>query len=466
VTDLQLDQLVLTEFLPDTQRVSNPWVQVWRDMVAPPPISHWATLTTAARIHRYDQIRTFLSRGFLLAVLAGLLAFADVTSSLAWLLLLPGALQTSLEIYLDFRLNDAVDSKFVITRKLVDWVTDKQWERTLVNATGLLGAVAVLTNLLSVLFFIGSGKPGWVKLAALVLAILYGNSGILAVLIDATNYSVNQHLPKFVPVLRAHAWLLAMAALAILVGSSLKLNRWDQAEVPLAWAACLLPAAIGMKMRDYDRFLRASSEQAVIAMTESRGRLVQDLHDTLNEIRSLSRALERDESVRPEYKIAAADLAPKLTLAKEMADEQAWINQGKLITMHGLVEQLGRDHSLRLSTDLQFGELSGGNRDLVRQLITTVVTNAAQALDAWQHRDRTVSVSGYIAAGMIHVSIGDPLPLIEDSMWCVGGSTIAVMRDNLRGLGGDLAQARINGGKEIRGVWQVKRPPIKRESSR
>ncbi|MEH0424378.1 sensor histidine kinase [Streptomyces sp. B21-083] len=462
----QEDRLSLVDFLPAPNRPANPWAQIVRDLRAPAPMSHWSTRVTAARIHRYDRLRPFATRGFLLVVLAVLLVLADDVRPAAWVLLSVGVTQTLLEIHLDGQAHGGKRARFALTRQLLAWQDNWQWERTLLNATGLLGGIAVPANVVAVLFLTGPGDPGWVKVAALTVALAYANSGIYHVLTDGTYYSANQSLPRILVTLRAYGWLLVTGVLALVVGLSVHLGRWHPDMVPLAWVACALPYAVGLKMRDYDRCLRASGEEAAVAMTEARSRLAQDFHDTLNAVRSLSRALARDDSVRPEHKIDAADLAPKLTLVKEMVDEYAWEAQGREITLEGIVEQLGRDHSLRVTAEFRLGELRPENRELVRQLITTVVANAAQAMTRLEIHDRPVSVSGQVSDGMIHLSIRDPLPLIPAAAWCPDGSTLAVMRDRLRRLGGDMTQAEVVGGKEIRGVWGVRPPRLKRGSTR
>lgn len=460
------DRLSLVDFLPDPERAPNRWAQLVRDLRAPAPMSHWATRVTAVRIHKYDRIRTFLTRGVLLCALAVLLGFAPGTRPLTWALLSVGVVQTLLELHLDGRVNDQTGRRLSPTRLLLTWQDNWQWERTLFNATGLLGGIAVPANIIAVLFLTGPGDPAWVKVAALGVAVAYGNSGIICVLTDGTYYSANQSLPRFLVVLRPYLWLLFAAALATAVGLSVLLDRWHPTMVPLAWAACALTYPLGMKMRDYDRFLRAGGEEAAVAMTEARRRLAQDFHDTLNDIRTLSRALARDDTVSAEHKIDAADLAPKLTLVKEMVDESAWDAQDREITMKGIVEQLGRDHSLRTTAVLELGQLRPENRVLVRQLITTIVTNAGQAMAGRQIHDRPVSVAGHVADGMIHIRIRDPLPLVPPTAWCPDGSTLAVMRERLRRLGGDITQTAVADGKEIHSVWKVRPPRLKRESAR
>ncbi|EKX62162.1 HAMP domain-containing histidine kinase [Streptomyces ipomoeae] len=461
----QQDRLSLVDFLPAQDRPAHPWGQLLWDMRAQAPMSLWSTRVTAARIHRYDRLRPYVTRGSLLAVLSVLFWLADGTRPLGWALLSVGVVQTLLEIHLEGQTHSGTRSRFAVIRLLLAWQDNWQWERTLLNATGLLGGIAVPANVLAVLFCTGPGDPGWVKVVALAVALAYGNSGIIQVLTDGTYYSANQSLPRFLVTLRAYGWLLVTGVLVSVVGLSVHLGRWHPDMVPLAWAACALPYLVGMKMREYDRLLRVGGEEVAVAMNEARSRLAQDFHDTLNEVRTLSRALAEDDSVKAEYKIDAADLEPKLTMVKEAIDEAAWDAQHRKITLQGIIEQLGRDHSLALTTELRLGELRPANRDLIRQLITTIVTNAAQAMARREIHVRPVSVSAHIADGMIHLSIRDPLPLVPVARWCLDGSTLAVMRERVREFGGDMTQHAVDGGKEIRCVWSVRPPRLKRESA-
>lgn len=462
----QQDRLSLVDFLPVRDRPTHRWGQLLWDMRAPAPMSLWSTRVTATRIHDYDRLRPSTTRGFLLAVLAALFALADGTRPLVWAALSVGVLQTVLEVRLDAQAREGTRSRLGVGRRLLRMQDDWQWERTLLNATGVLGGIAVPANVLAVLFLTGPGDPGWAKTAALVTALAYGNSGIIQVLTDGTYYSANQSLPRLLVALRAHGWLLVTAVLVAVVGLSVHLGRWHPDMVPLAWAACAMPYLVGMRMRDYDRFLRAGGVQVERAMNESRARLAQDIHDMFNQVRSLSRSLARDDSVRAAHKVAAADLEPQITMIKEAIDEASWDARHRAITLRGIAGQLARDHSLDMTVDLRLGELSKHNRELTRQLVTTLVANAGQAMALGQVDPRPVSVSARVEEDWIHLVVLDPLPPIAPAKWCAEGSTMAFMRGRLHERDGDMTQHAVPGGKEIRCVWRVRPPRIKRQSER
>lgn len=461
------ERYALGDLLPDFDRTPGRWAQLAHDLHAPAPASLWASRVTEKRINRYDGIRAYMTRGSLLVVLAVLLVFADGTRPLAWALLSLGAVQVVLELHLQGKTTVTPRSRYSPTHHMLAVMDDWQFGKTLLNVTGALGGLAVPANLVAVLFLTGPGDPGWVKVAALAVAICYGNSGIIAVLTDLTYYSAHQSLPRILIVGRAYLWLIATAALAGLVGASVLLDRWHPDMVPLAWAACALASVIGMRTREYDRFMRMSGEELLWVMTDARRRLAADFHDALTGARALSRNLSRDDQVPAEYKIDAADLAPRITLVQtEMVDEHSWDAQDRKFTLKGIVAQLGNEHDLQITDDLRIEPLGERNGELARQLITTIVTNAGQALALREVYERPVSVTGYTTHGKIHIVIRDPLPLIPPASWCPDGGTMSTMRNRLRERGGDLTQAAVEGGKEIHGVWNVRPPTPRRDTTR
>lgn len=466
MTESPTDRLNLVDFAPDTKRAADPWRQVWRDLVASAPVSHWATGVTRARIEHYDQIRPPLTRGALLAAIWVVAAFADSISPWTVVLLSIGVVQTFLEIYLDFQLNNG-EPRWALVRRMTRVLLDWQWEQTLINVTGVIGAVAVVSNLVAVLFLIGPNEPGWVKVAALLAAVAYGNSGVLAVLTDVTYFSVHQRIPRVVVLGRAHVWLLAGLVLAVLVAVSIASGRWSQADVPYAWLCCGLVYMIGLKTRDYDRLLRASSQQALHHMTEARKRLAQDFHDDITTWRTFNRLSRDEEGVSPTHRLQLVELASRATLAAiEMADETRWIAQGKQLSVTGRVEWLAKDLSVPIEHDIALGELSNSNLETVRQVLTTVLINAAQAMASTNVKDQPIKVRARVADDRIVLAVSDPLPLASDDRWCRKGSTTYTMRERVRALRGDLTQVERPPGKEIRAEWPVKPPRLARGTVR
>ena len=216
------------DLCPDLARAANPWRQIVRDLCAPAPMSHWASDVTTVRIRAYDQIRPFVTRGVLLALLAILLCVAPGTWWLTFLLLVPAAIQVVLEIVLTFQLAAPETSRVRALKPLVD-IADTAHSRTLVNVTGVIGMVAVPCNVVTVCYLSGPGQPSWVKVLALVAAAAYGVSAVVSLLIDSAHYSA--HLSPSWPyrvfhAVRPHLWLVIGALMAAIVAGSVVAGRW------------------------------------------------------------------------------------------------------------------------------------------------------------------------------------------------------------------------------------------------
>lgn len=464
----EVDPYAGVDLLPDLQRASNPWAQIVRDMYAPAPMSHWACDVTTVRIRSYDEIRAFVTRGALLAIVAGLLSLAPGTSPLTFALLLPALLQVILEIVLNFQLAAPETTRVRALKPLVD-IADKAHSRTLINVTGLIGGVAVPLNIVSVSYLSGPGEPSWAKVLALSAAAAYGASGILSFLTDSTHYSAHMSPSKpyrMFHAVRPHVWLIIGICMTAIVAGSIFAHRWAPEMEPLAWASCLFPVVIGMKLRDYERMLRASSELVPDVRRSAKELLARDFHNTYTDIRVFNRALARNPAVPPEIRVKAAALAPLISLMSEAIDHEQWVIQQERPSLAGIADKSGSDGSLNLSVDLRLDDLTSANYETARTLITALLVNVGQAMP--RHRehlaDDRVSVSGEVRDGHVHIAVRDPLPLIDD--WCHEGSTTRWLHDDLICRGGSgLSQHPIDrgdpaAGKEIRASWPVKKPPL------
>lgn len=464
------------DLLPDRERASDPWRQIIRDMTALAPMSHWSADVTSVRIKVYDQIRPFVTRAALLALTALLLGFAPGTWWLTWVLLLPALIQVFLEIVLDFELNTD-EAERTPGLKVLAAIAEAAHTKTLVNATGVLGFIAVPCNIVAVAYFTGPGDPEWVKVLALAAAAAYGASGILSFLTDATHYSANQ---SFLPIYRRfratrpHVWLIILVFMTLIVAGSIAMGRWAPTMAPLALALCVFPVVIGMKVRDYERFLRASSERLREVQDGAKTALTKDYHNANTEIRTFNRALAQDKSVPPAIRLRAAALAPLISLMGEAIDHEQWVAQQERPSLAGLAKKSASDASLNLTSDVRLDDLGSGNYDLARSLITALLVNVGQAwarinsdrVDADEQRlAPEVSLVGEIRDGQIHIVVRDPLPLITE--WCREGSTTLWLHDDLKAHGGTgLSQHPVDpndpeAGKEIRASWPVQKPPLR-----
>lgn len=470
------DPFAGVDLVPDSQRASNPWRQILRDMTSPAPMSHWAAEVTTVRIRVYDQIRPFVTRGALLAATAVLLALAPGTWWLTWTLLLPALLQVALEIVLDFQLDEDESERAPILRTLAA-VAEAAHTKTLVNVTGVIGGVAVPCMIVAVAYFSGPGEPTWAKVLALVAAAAYGVSAIMSFLIDTTHYSANQ---SFLPVyrwfraVRPHVWLIVLVAMAAIVAGSVLLQRWAPDTIPLAAAACLAPALIGMKQRDYERVLRATGDHLSRVQQGAKKQLTKDYHNANTDIRVFNRQLATNKSVPPAIRVRAAALAPLISLMAEAIDHDQWVEQQERPSLAGIAGKAGSDASLNLIVDLRLDDLAPENYALARALITGLLVNVGQAMAQIRGEmserneemaDDCVAVIGEIRRGEIHLSVRDPLPPIAD--WCRDGSTTQWLHRDLQARGGTglsqhpLDPSNPRAGKEIRAVWPVQGPPLR-----
>lgn len=479
--ELEADQFAGVDLMPDRQRVSNPWLQILRDLTAPAPVSNWAAEVTRTRIREYDRIRTFVTRGVLLVATVVLLVIAPGTWWLTWALLIPAAVQVVLEIYVDFQLYATEQTRIRSLKTVVD-ITESAHSETLVNFTGIVGAVAVPCNIVAVSYFSGPGEPSWAKVAALAAVAAYGVSAILNFLTDTTHYSANQPVTKpyrAFRALRPYIWLIAAVFTAAMLGVSIALHRWAPVMVPFAWAVCLVPVVTGMKQRDYERFLRASSELLPDVQRSAKEVLVRDYHNTFTDIRVFNRDLARDESVPPAIRVKAAALAPMISLMAEAIDHDQWVKQQQRPSLEGIATKTGSDSSLNLSVDIRLDDLRPENYEVARALIAGLLANVGQAIvkvngDMAERgegpADARVKVTGELRDGQVHIAVLDRLPMLAD--WPREGSTTLWLHKDLVARGGrGLSQQPIdpenpNAGKEIRACWPIKRPPLKLREAR
>ncbi|OMC39032.1 hypothetical protein A5740_03055 [Mycobacterium sp. GA-1841] len=462
------------DLLPDLHRTSNPWTQILRDLSAPAPMSHWAAEVTLERIGKYDRIRPFVTRGALLVIVVLMLSLAPATNWLSWLLLMPAGIQVALEIALDFELGESGAQRVAILAPLTA-VAESAQNRTLINVTGLIGFVAVPCAIVAVAYGSGPEQPGWPKVVALAVAAAYGVSAMMSLLIDATHYSPHQRPTKpyrIFRVVRPHVWLVIMVLMTAIVAGSIAAKRWAPEMVPLAWALCAIPILIGTKQREYERFLRASSERLAKVQDDAKRELTKDFHNTNTDIRTFNRQLATDTSVPPHIRVRAAALAPLISLMSEAIDHDRWVRQQQRPSLSGIAKKYQSDAGLIMKIDLQLDDLQPRNYELARALLASLLVNVGQAMARhppqngdYHDASRPVTVSGEVRGGQVRIVVGDPLPLITD--WLCDGSTTQWLHQDLiaHGSAEGLTQHLVDpdnpmGGKEIRAIWPVQKPAL------
>jgi len=465
------------DLIPDLCRVENSWRQILRDMTAPAPMSHWAAEVTTRRIARYDRIRPYATRGVLLVMVAVFLALAPGTSCWTWMLLLPSAVQVVLEISIEPFVG-TIDANGNALLKSIAAIAESAHAQTLINVTGVIGAVAVPCNIVAVAYLSGPGLPTWPKVVALAAAAAYGVSAITSFLADATHYSAHQSPRRGYRIFRAvrpHAWLIVMVVMTAMVAGSIAAGRWASEMVPLAWALCVVPFLIGTKQRDYERVLRASAEHLPEVQAGAKRALSKDYHNTNTDIRTFNRELAKDESVPAAIRVRAASLAPLISLMSEAIDHDQWAKQQQRPSLAGIAGKHASDAALSLTVDIRLDDLQPHNYELARTLISALLVNVGQAASKARQAqvargetpsDVPVTVVGAIRDGLVHIAVRDPLPPIID--WCHDGSTTAWLHADLlrHGSQDGLTQHVVDSddpskGKEIRASWPVKKPPKK-----
>jgi hypothetical protein len=171
--------------LTDKTRTTSPWKQLAADLTSPAIFSVWHTKIARNRVEWYDRIRPGVTRGILAVVIATSL-YAVRLPLPFFLFLAPAAVQACLEIYLHFFLVKlAPDPRQAWAAYMVD-VVRTNYETWLVNVTGLIGVAACPINVLLVCFAPPGGEFGWAKVAGLVAAIFYVNSGLASAFLDPT----------------------------------------------------------------------------------------------------------------------------------------------------------------------------------------------------------------------------------------------------------------------------------------
>lgn len=464
------------DLIPELCRVRNPWVQMLRDMTAPAPMSHWAADVTSLRIVHYDRVRPFATRGTLLALVAIFLSLAPGTWWLTWTLLIPSVVQVALEILLE----PYVGAADVPDRRVWSFlasIAESAHAKTLINVTGVIGAVAVPCNIVAVAYLCGPGHPTWPKVLALAAAAGYGVSAMMSFLADTTHYSANQSPGRGHRTFRAvrpHVWLILVVAMTAIVAGSIAAGRWAPEMVPLAWALCTVPVLIGTKQRDYERVLRASAEQLPEVQAGAKRAMSKDYHNTNTDIRTFTRGIANNDSLPAELRIRAAELAPLISLMTEAVDHEQWLRQGQRPSLAGIADKHASDRGLTLTADIRLDNLQPENYDLARSLISALLINIGQAVEKRQQalgkEDQgtpapvPVTVVGAVRAGQVRICVRDPLPPVAS--WARAGSTTAWLHAELlsRGSRDGLTQHPVDAadptrGKEIRASWPVKKPP-------
>jgi len=134
---------------------ANRWGQPFVDLIGPQRPSDWLRQVAHMRVFSFDRIRQFLALLALVALIAGSFTLLPSVSWWAWALLGSAVVQGVLEIALEpyMRFNDKRNEPLVVQalEPLRTWWI-AAYGKLPFNPTGVLGAFAVISNLVAVAF--------------------------------------------------------------------------------------------------------------------------------------------------------------------------------------------------------------------------------------------------------------------------------------------------------------------------
>lgn len=452
--------------LPDDQtRTASPWLQLLVDLTSPAAFSDWHEQIATARVGRYDRLRPAVTRAVLLGVI-GIGLWLVGAAWWTWIMLVPALLQVALEAYLHrYIAESAPDPKLELVRDMRD-VVRRHMQSMLLNVTGILGTLACPLNIAAVAFAPGV-EHSWAKIAALIAAIFYVNSGLASALLDPPNYTENSLMPPIMHILRPYAPLLSLIIVMGIVGGSVALGRWDPALTPVALVCATLTLVLGSTIRTHDRVIDAAAVVGRKAVEAGRRELGGVVHDDLGPAKAAAESVSQVDGVEYWDAVDLASLSAFLThfntrlgvfAAQRM--ELSYL-VGKLISPYGVSPR-------NVTYDIGWDEktIRKDNHQIAIRMTTALVHNVGQMFQKDQYMDapKTLVLEGFTTGTgrelHFHLGVRDHLPVIGDEVWCAAGGTLAALRSWLRDrFDGDLVQEDLGDGtKRIVASW-ADRPP-------
>jgi len=438
--------------------------------------SDWLRQVADMRVFSYDRIRQFLTRLALAAGIGASFVLLPGVTWWAWALLgfalLQGILEIALEPYV--RVNDLQGQPLIVQalEPLRTWWS-AVYERLPFNATGILGAAAVIANFAAVTFGTSANDAtGWVKVAALACALLYANSGLSGPLLEATVYS-DKAAGSVLRRLRPAVWVMGVLLAAGTVYVSDLAGRWPTSAVPYAMVACGLPYALGLRIREHDRLASAAGLLIKRSNQEASTRIGAELHRLVSPLLKgpLDRVLNL-EGINPVDRVALRLFAEDIKHAREKTVHGIDLGERLLPDTETLVAQICAPGWIDPTVDIDLPVRQSGvqnaehvvsdeNAWFAKQLVATLAQNSVWAYQAAESLDRPLVVSAYLRAGEIVVSVIDALPPVPDEMWDRAEGTLSNFRRAVGERGGTLRQILLDGGgKAIEARWQNRLRPL------
>lgn len=474
------------------------WKQPFVDLAHPRAASDWLRQVAHHRLLAYDRIRQFMTRLALLAAMAAcLVALGPGTRWWAFLLLVPALVQGISEIVLERPVRQEVSriardgsagqqvpaGETSGARSEQLWLI--RWWRSVYsklpfNPTGILGGVAVLCSLVAVSFGTSvRDEDGWIKFLAFVVAMLYLNSAASGPLIEATVYEERNSGPVMRRI-RPFVWpVLCLAAAGLLITPSQRAGLWPATVIPFAYIACLLPYALGLRIREHDRVASAAGLLVQLA-NEQHGRRMQiQLHRVaspllhglservlgLADMRPVDRHILNSffenlggihrESRRMDVFAVQRSILPSIEYLVSMSCSMYGMSARTAIDleedsddMERTLDEAGGDLSRSGGPSRQ--AVSSHTMDFVKELIVALVENAGQAyLNHPEYDERRLGVSARVEGAEVVIRVADDMPLIAVARFPPRDGILAVFDARVVAEGGAFRQVSRGGGGKV-----------------
>lgn len=432
--------------------------RLWDRWCPDAPSSDWALRVTLTRISDHDGHAAYVLRWLLWLGLVVTWTLAHAPWY-AWLCLLPGAIQSPFEIATKL----ARDRGRPIRNPLIRWASqtvDNSSGRFLMNGTGAVGVAAVPVQVAAAAWLLPAVEPFWARPLAMALALLYLNSAISGPTNDTPYYNPRNTdgLWRFGRVARRVAGpVISLIVIAICLPAP-----WPGVPLPLMAAIMCLPVAITIRTRQADAILRASADAVADECTAARQRFHDALHGQLTgSIKSTSRLIrDHRPAVSPELRELGLVLPLMLSGTSEMIDEREWISRSGRASMRESVQALSSRNQVRTRYEEDAGGLDTTNKHLALLVLANLIPNASAAERAARTADDRTQPPPILVRvdtledGTVKVTVGDSAPMVPEEFWCAPGSSLQLLRDRLRHLGGDLVQQSAGPRKLIVATWR------------
>lgn len=461
---------------PATTAVAGP---SWLHRLFPDaPTSDWALALALHRIADYDPYRAFLTRLGIWALLVIVFVLAPAPWW-AWMALVFAPVQTTLEVLAHRHIAGQATTRANPLVRLTARTAECASGRLLLNFTGVLGGVSTLAQLFAVLFALPPDGPAWVRPVGLALALAHLSSGLAAVLLDTPWYNPSNRGPvwRIGRLLRRVAGPLVCLVVLGLAATT----PWPGTAFPVVAAACAVPLHVFLKTRETDRQVRASEDMVIRETTGARKRFFDSLHGQLTgPVKMTSRLIaQHDPPVDPQLRELGLVLPLLLSSTAAMVDEQRWAQDSGRVSMREIVQSLSARSQVR-TRYREVGNPDATSKDLVLLVLSNLIPNAAVATHAERQRLRRearhstdggsprqrppeplIGVAITAEPGRIIIEVSDPAPLVPTQAWCAPGTSLLLLAERLRSLGGDLTQHQLpldpasQLTKVIRAIWNT-----------